>query len=241
MRVLFLVLTISAFCNQVVAETRIDASTQDRFNQTFDQMKRELPTDKIAELNIAIALLPFAGMNSAKDTPPDGIVKLDYKKLDGLTASQIIALARSTVTVKMKVGDLPGLPPRFTVPLRDSQGEAAAAGITPHLVGTRWDITSNINGFISHQQVTLRHDGELDDGSSSHSRWEQLGTAVKLAFNDSYAVYLGTVDGASSMHGSAGNVHGGQWTWTARRSDAHSGSRKPNDVPHSYAQHHAAN
>jgi hypothetical protein len=43
-----------------------------------------------AELDAAINMLPFAGMQSVKDIPPDGLVKLDIKTLDGLTADQIV-------------------------------------------------------------------------------------------------------------------------------------------------------
>ena len=81
-------------------------------------------------------------------------------------------------------------------------------------------MTSNINGFISHDHLTLRPDGNLDDGNPSRSCWEQRETAIKLAFNDNYAVYLGTVNGAKFMQGSATNVNGSEWTWEAQRSDS---------------------
>jgi hypothetical protein len=88
-------------CGEVLAEARIDSSTQESFNKTLAQMMRELPPRKAAELNAAIVSLPFAGMTSIKDTPADGVVKLDLKKIDGMTAEQIIDLARRTVTVKL--------------------------------------------------------------------------------------------------------------------------------------------
>jgi hypothetical protein len=219
MRALFALL-VTAFCSHAVAETRIDASTENRFNRTLEQMKQELSAEKAVELNTAIFTLPFAGMKSFKDTPPDGVVKLDFRKLDGMTASQIIALAHSTVSVTIRVGDPPGLPERFRAPLRDERGQTPTPNDTLSLAGTEWDMTSNINGFISHDHVTLRPEGKLDDGNSSRSYWEQRGTAIKLAFNDNYAVYLGTIDGANFVQGSAGNINGIEWTWTARRSDS---------------------
>jgi hypothetical protein len=82
-------------------------------------------------------------------------------------------------------------------------------------------MTDNINGFISYKHVTLRPDGTLDDGSSSRNHWEQRGTVLKLALNDNYAVYLGTLNEATSMQGSAANIDGSEWTWTAQRSDSH--------------------
>jgi hypothetical protein len=59
----------------------------------------------------------------------------------------------------------------------------------------------------------------LDNGAGYHGRWEQLGARVKLAFNDDYAVYLGTIDEPTSLKGSAANIEGVEWTWTARRTD----------------------
>jgi hypothetical protein len=82
-------------------------------------MKRELSPSKATALDTAIMTLPFAGMRSVKDTPPDGLVKLDITKLDGMTADQIIELARKTVSVKIRVGPplrgLSGLGPHGAV------------------------------------------------------------------------------------------------------------------------------
>src|SRR3981081_803065 len=109
MNVMFALLA-TAFCSLAIAETRIDASTPDRFNRTLERMKQELPAGKAAELDTAILMLPFARMYSFKDPPPDGIVKLDIKKLDGKTASQIIALGRAPVSVRIRIRLPPGLP-----------------------------------------------------------------------------------------------------------------------------------
>src|ERR1700689_1784497 len=105
-------------CAQAVAETRVDASSEDTFNASLRLMKQELVPKKLTQLETAIMTLPFAGMQSLKETPSDGIVKLDIKKLDGMTADQIIELARETVTVRISSGPPPGLPDEFKAPLR---------------------------------------------------------------------------------------------------------------------------
>src|ERR1700730_13317353 len=141
MRILFALLA-TVYCSHVIAEPRIDTSAADRFDKTLEQMKQELSAEKAAELSTAISILPFAGMKSFKDTPPDGIVKLDIKKLDGKTGSQIISLAHSTVSVKIRVGPPPGLPSRFKEPLLDTPGNTPNSHETVSLVGTQWDVTS---------------------------------------------------------------------------------------------------
>jgi hypothetical protein len=217
-RPLFILLA-TLFCAQVVAETRIDASTEDTFNGSLNSMKHELAPEKLAQLNKAVMTLPFAGMQSFKDTPPDGIVKLDIKKLDGMTADQIIELAQKTVSVKISVGPPPGLPARFKVPLRPvSDTTPTAAGVSS-LAGTQWIVTENVNGHVSEQRMKLQQDGKVDDGSSTSGRWEQLGTAARISFNDNYAVYLGTLDNSNGMKGTAANINGTEWIWTAKRSD----------------------
>lgn len=62
------------------------------------------------------------------------------------------------------------------------------------LAGTQWTVTDNVNGHVSEQRLKLQPDGKVDDGSSTSGRWEQIGAAVRIAFNDNYAVYLGTLD-----------------------------------------------
>jgi hypothetical protein len=114
-------------CAHAAATTRIDASSEDMFNASLHSMKQELGPEEQAQLDYALMTLPFAGMQSLKDTPPDGVVKLDIKALDGMTADQIIELARKTVTVKIRVGPPPGLPHEFTAPLRPAPTRRRAA------------------------------------------------------------------------------------------------------------------
>jgi hypothetical protein len=206
-------------CAQAVAETRIDASSEDTFNASLRLMKQELPPKKLAQLETAITTLPFAGMQSVKDTPSDGIVKLDIKKMDGMTADQIIELAQKTVTVKFSVGPPPGLPDNFKAPLRpDSIATPSSVEVEP-LAGTQWIVIDNINGHVSEERLRLLPDGKVDDGMSTSGRWQQIGAKVRIALNDNYVVYLGTLDKSANMHGAAANINGTDWTWVAKRSD----------------------
>jgi hypothetical protein len=213
------ILLAAMLCAHARAETRIDASSEDAFNTTLHLMKQELAPKKVAQLDTALATLPFAAMQSFKDTPPDGIVKLDIKKLDGMTADQVIELARKTVTVKISVGPPPGLPDEFKAPLRPGSNSAPSGAETLPLAGTEWIVTDNVNGHISEERLKLLPDGKVDDGVSTAGQWEQVGTRVKIALNDNYAVYLGTRDKAVGMHGAAANINGTNWTWIAKRSD----------------------
>jgi len=206
-------------CAHARAETRIDAGSEDTFNTSLHLMKQELAPKKLTQLDTALATLPFAAMQSFKDTPPDGILKLDIKKLDGMTADQIIELARKTVTVKISVGPPPGLPDEFKAPLRPGSNSAPSGAETLPLAGTEWIVTDNVNGHISGERLKLLPDGKVDDGVSTAGQWEQVGTRVKIALNDNYAVYLGTRDKAVGMHGAAANINGTNWTWIAKRSD----------------------
>jgi len=214
---LVFVLLAAMFVGQVVAQTRIDATTEDTFNASLDSMKHELAPSELAKLNSAIMTLPFAGLQSLKDMPAEGIVKLDIKKLDGMTADQIIELAQKTVTVKISVGPPPGLPERFKTPLRATSDASRSASPASMLAGTQWIMTDTINGHVSEQRVKLMPDGKVDDGSSTAGRWEQNGQEVRIAFNGNYAVYLGTLDKPDAMQGTAANVNGTGWTWVARR------------------------
>jgi hypothetical protein len=206
-------------CAQAVAETRIDASSEDSFNASLRLMKQELSSKKLAQLETAIATLPFAGMQSVKDTPSDGIVKLDIKKLDGMTADQIIELAQNTVTVKFLVGAPPGLPDKFKAPLRPGSSTTPSGVEVEPLAGTQWIVIDNINGHVSEERLRLLTDGKVDDGVSTSGRWEQIGAQVRIALNDNYVVYLGTLDKSANMHGAAANINGTDWTWVAKRSD----------------------
>jgi hypothetical protein len=217
-RALF-VLFVATLAGPALAESRIDATTQATFDTSLAAMRQELSASKATELDAAINMLPFAGMQSVKDIPSSGTLKLDIKKLDGLTADEIVELARKTVTVKIRVGPPPGLPEKYKMPLDSALGSTSNSIAVPSLVGSAWDVTENTNGFISHEHVFLRDGGVLDDGSDYPARWEQLGARVRLAFNDGYAVYLGTIDERNSLKGSAANIQGVEWTWSARRSD----------------------
>jgi hypothetical protein len=206
-------------CAQAVAETRVDASSEDTFNASLRLMKQELVPKKLTQLETAIMTLPFAGMQSVRDTPSDGIVKLDIKKLDGMTADQIIELAQKTVNVRFFVGPPPGLPDKFRAPLRPGFSTTSSGVEVKSLAGTQWIVIDNINGHMSEERLRLLPDGKVDDGVSTSGRWQQIGANVRITLNDNYAAYLGALDKSANMHGAAANINGTDWTWVAKRSD----------------------
>jgi hypothetical protein len=214
-----LVLFAVMSCAQAVAETRIDSSSEDTFNASLRLMKQELAPKKLTQLETAITTLPFAGMQSVKDIRSDGIVKLDTKKLDGMSADQIIELAQKTVSVKFFVGSPPGLPNKFKALLRPGSSIAPSGVEVEPLAGTQWIVIDNINGHVSEERLRLLPDGKVDDGVSTSGRWEQIGAKVRIALNDNYVVYLGSLDKSANMHGAAANINGTDWTWVAKRSD----------------------
>jgi hypothetical protein len=110
-------LLVTLFAGTSLAQSRIDASTEATFKTSLAAMRQELSANKASELDAAINMLPFAGMQSVKDIPADGLMKLDIKKLEGMTASQIVELAHTTVSVKIRVGPPPGLPEKYKLPL----------------------------------------------------------------------------------------------------------------------------
>jgi hypothetical protein len=206
-------------CAQAVAETRVDASSEDTFNASLRLMKQELVPKKLTQLETAIMTLPFAGMQSVRDTPSDGIVKLDIKKLDGMTADQIIELAQKTVNVRFFVGPPPGLPDKFRAPLRPGFSTTSSGVEVKSLAGTQWIVIDNINGHMSEERLRLLPDGKVDDGVSTSGRWQQIGANVRITLNDNYAACLGALDKSANMHGAAANINGTDWTWVAKRSD----------------------
>jgi hypothetical protein len=64
-----LILLAAMLCAHARAETRIDASSEETFNTSLHLMKQQLAPKKLAQLDTALTTLPFAGMQSFKDTP----------------------------------------------------------------------------------------------------------------------------------------------------------------------------
>lgn len=114
------------------------------------------------------------------------------------------------------------------------KGKAVAAdksgpdSTEPDLGGTRWrtnESNQNIQIFL------LRDDGYVDyktktpgetdfraySGDEDNSTWVSSGTKLTLKINDAYAVYTATVKGNKLVDGTAQNVAGAKWTWTAAK------------------------
>jgi hypothetical protein len=92
-----------------------------------------------------------------------------------MTASQIVEMARKTVSVKIRVGPPPGLPEKYKMPLGSASEGTNNSIAVPSLVGSGWDLTSNMNGSISHDHVLLGDGGVLDDGAGHPGHREQRG------------------------------------------------------------------
>jgi hypothetical protein len=89
-----------------------------------------------------------------------------------MTADQVIELARKTVSVKIRVGPPPGLPEQYKAQLRSASETSNDSIAAPTLAGTGWEITDNINGFISHLHVILRGGGAMDVKRCMDSRMQ---------------------------------------------------------------------
>ena len=67
------------------------------------------------------------------------------------------------------------------------------------------------NPEIIHPQFRNRSDTTPDD------EWEQDGPSVLMTWNDGYVTYIRNLEW-DFMSGTASNIKGDTWTWTARRS-----------------------
>lgn len=107
----------------------------------------------------------------------------------------------------------------------DKSGSASSKS---ELGGTLWrtnESNQNIQIFL------LRDDGYVDyktktpgetdfraySGDEDNSTWTSSGTKLTIEINDAYATYTATVKGNKLVDGTAHNVAGAKWTWTAAK------------------------
>ena len=88
---------------------------------------------------------------------------------------------------------------------------------------SRWALSYNAGEGDRQYDVQLHPGGRMlntdpNDRTNDNDRWESKGKYVILRFNDSYAVYMGSVQNDGSLQGSATNVNGDRWNWSGRRS-----------------------
>ncbi|MEG1734776.1 MAG: hypothetical protein RR283_07010 [Comamonas sp.] len=98
--------------------------------------------------------------------------------------------------------------------------EAAAGKL---FEGSRWALNYNAGEGERMYDVQLHGGGRMintdpNDRTHDNDRWEAKGKYLILRFNDSYAVYLGTLQSDGSLKGQASNVVGDSWPWTGRPS-----------------------
>jgi uncharacterized protein DUF6694 len=200
---------------------RIDGSSDDAANRSFQRMMESLKPDQQQALAIALIQINLGGAQSAQDMlrnpnmqhPSAGQVR---DKIAGMTAPEIIAFANKTATTKAFIqGQEPGVPKELLRPLVGGPPSTS-------LADTVWILEDNINGNTKRDVYELHADHtmtliESDKTPNGAARWEQAGDEVRLSFGDGYAVKLGRLVDATTMKGDGGNKVGFRWTWTATR------------------------
>ena len=206
-----------AWCGQI----RIDGSSDDAANRTFQRMMTSLKPDEQQQLAIALIQINMSGVNSAYEAvnnpdlqhPSAARIK---DKIAGMTAPEIIEFAHKTSTAQVFVeGKEPGVPAELMRPL-------SGGAPTQDLADTTWVIEDNINGHIKRDVYQLHADKtmtliESDKKPSGVSRWEQAGDEVRLSINDGYTVMLGRLEDAVTLKGEGGNKTGFRMSWTATK------------------------
>ena len=100
--------------------------------------------------------------------------------------------------------------------------EMPPAASTQDVTGTTWTVTYYDTATSEEYvyDVTFLPGGALLDGHPNNStfendRWEQLGSTVIMYINDAYATHTGEIAPAGVMSGTATNVTGSTWPWSA--------------------------
>jgi hypothetical protein len=202
------------------AAVRIDASDEAAYQRSLLAARQELPREQRAAFDAA--LVQIAHERAAFDLGPPREWPLDEKRLDGLTAEQVLALATRIATAPgYRGGERAGLPARFRRTLADTVATEGTAR-APRIGGTVWEVVSTAaNGAVQIDRIELVQDGRLrrlPGGGGGADTWQQLGVRVRLAFDAGHAVFLGRMVTVNEMDGDAANVFGDAGVrWKARR------------------------
>jgi hypothetical protein len=202
-------------------QIRIDGSSDDAANRSFQRMMSSLKPDKQQQLAVAFIQINMTGVNSVYEALNDPGLQHPSAarikdKIAGMTASEIIEFARKTATAQVFIkGQEPGVPADLTRPL---------VGGTPTraLADSVWVIDENINGHVKRDVYELHSDHtmtliESDKKPSGVSRWEQAGDEVRLSINDGYTVMLGRFADAITLKGEGGSKAGFRMSWAAAK------------------------
>ncbi len=211
--------TISPRIASAAEPTRIDGSSDQAAERSFQKMMGERDRDAQMQLAMAMLQINMAGVSSASEmlANPElrnpSITRI-RDRVDGMTAEEMIALAAAGDIGGFIQGEEPGIAPGLLAPLEEGP-------VVRPLVGTIWTITSDINGHISQSTVRLDAEGEAylleaNADSDQKNTWQQSGDEFRLSINDEFVVYRGRMEG-DALVGAAGNINGTEWTWTAEQ------------------------
>jgi hypothetical protein len=200
---------------------RVDASSEAAFQSSLRRIMSGLSYDEKQKLQLAMLTLMLSDLTSAEQL----VQNTKYHKMSpvafrerfaGLSYEDILRKATSQSSVKVTVpGDEPGVPAELLKPLQSDPSIKATA----QLAGSRWELTTNINGHVKTELVEFGANGKLNyvPANTGEHSWEQVGNALRIRFNNGYAVYVGHLENDAKIVGKASNRYGGIWTWVAER------------------------
>lgn len=233
-RVLALLVLVLAFPLAAAASAaRIDGSSDEAANRSFQRMLQSLGPDQQQALVVALVQINLIGLESAEAVVRNADLQHPSAArvratIAGMTAPEIVAYAKRHATTTARVEGKepePGVPPELLRPL---------AGGTPSidLADTTWVIDDTIGSRGKRDVYVLHADHtmtliESEKKQNGVARWEQAGDEVRLSFGDGYAVKLGHVVDATTMRGDGANKAGFRWTWSATRRE---GGEAPHDA-----------
>lgn len=201
---------------------RIDGSSDRAAERSFQKMMGKRDRDAQMQLAMAMLQINMAGASSASEmlANPElrkpSIMRI-REQVDGMTAEEIVALAAAGGTRAFIQGQEPGIAPGLLAPLEEGP-------VVRPLVGTTWIITSDVNGHVSRSTIRLDAEGharslDADAKPGQADTWQQSGDEFRLSMNDEFVIYRGRLQG-DSLGGTAGNVNGSEWTWTAEQAES---------------------
>ncbi|MDZ7904131.1 MAG: DUF6694 family lipoprotein [Rheinheimera sp.] len=200
---------------------RVDASSEATFQSSLRRITSGRTEDEKQKLQLAMLAIMLSDLTSAQQL----VDNVKYQKMSpasfrdrfaGLSYEEILNKANVKSSVKVSVaGDEPGVPAELLKPLQSDPSIKASL----QLAGSRWALTTNINGHVKTDLVEFGANGKLNyvPANTGEHSWEQVGNALRIRFNNGYAVYVGHLENDAKIVGKASNRYGGIWTWVAER------------------------